>query len=106
MIKEEHIRKYYLSDELSSGIRPEKLQDLRPMSDMTEEEAIELTRFVACADEFTDVQIRRDHFNDIIVTWGKCPDNFYCATGEIVWTAEQFHYLLKQRFDVFGILNK
>lgn len=72
---------------------------LRKLSSITEEEAIELARLVAVSDEFINVKAIRMADGDLIVQWKY---DSYNATGEKVWSAEQFHYLLSRGFWLFG----
>lgn len=87
---------------------------LRRLEDMTADEAIELTRLVVHKDEFINVSTYRHNFtNDLMVQWGLLTpaqraddvEYFFNATGERSWSAEQFHYLLRQGFDLFNLID-
>lgn len=94
--------------------RGKKVQlHLNRLEDMTEEQAIELTRLVVHSEEYINVSTCRNSYNDIIVTWGlltpleRVNDNEhrYNATAERCWGAKQFHYLLQHHFDLFGLID-
>ena len=75
---------------------------LRRLEDMTEHEAIALVERIVHADEFVDVDTTHNSFGDLMVTWR---GDEYNATGEKTWSSEQFHYLLKQGFDLWGLID-
>lgn len=102
-MEENKYRKYYLSDKGSQGLVADLTQDLRAIEDMKEEEAIEMARLFASPTSFYNVTVKRIK-NNLVVYWGD-EDSFFNATGELFYTPEQFHYLLTQRFDIFGINN-
>lgn len=102
-MEESKYRKYYLSNKGCQGLVADLTQDLRPIGDMTEAEAIEMARLFASPISFYNVQVKRIR-NDLVVYWGD-EGSFFNATGELFYTPEQFHYLLTQRFDIFGINN-
>lgn len=87
---------------------------LRRLSDMKEGEAIELVRLVVHEDEYNNVSTYRHNYTgDLMVQWGILTpmervddiEYFFNATGEKCWSADQFHYLLKQGFDLFGLVD-
>lgn len=83
---------------------------LRKIEDMTYEEAIELARLVVHKDEFKEPSTYKNEFGDIIVLWGN-PDPWsgdyesFNSTGERCWSSDQFHYLLKQGFDLWNLID-
>lgn len=100
-MEESHYRKYYLSDHSGRAIAADLTKNLRPMKEMTEEEAIEVARLIASPTTFDNVRVER-FGNDLVVRWGH--EGHYCnATGELFFTPAQFHYLCQQKFDLFGI---
>jgi hypothetical protein len=87
---------------------------LRRLEDMTDEEAIDLVRRVVHEDEYINVSTyRHNHTNDLMVQWGLLThaqraddvEYFFNATGERSWSGDQFHYLLQQSFDLFGLID-
>jgi hypothetical protein len=87
---------------------------LRRLEGMTDEQAIELVRLVVHEDEFTNVSTyRHNHTNDLMVQWGNLTaaqraddvEYYFNATGERSWSAAQFHYLLRQHFDLFNLID-
>lgn len=103
-MEESQYRKYYLSDKGSQVLVANLTQDLRPIEDMTEAEAIEMARLFASPYAFYNVEVKRIK-NNLVVYWGD-DRNFLNATGELFYSPDQFHFLLSQRFDVFGLNNK
>lgn len=79
---------------------------LRPLSDMTEEEAIELAALSEWPPHFRDVKTARNKFNDIIVTWEGMVEGgeTFNATGELFYCSEQFQWLLEKGFDLFELI--
>ena len=80
---------------------------LRPLSDMTEEEAVELAKLSEYEPDFNDVKIERNKYNDIIVSWQGNNESreVFNSTGELFYCAEQFVYLLSRSFDLFGLIE-
>lgn len=71
-------------------------------------------KLVVNENEFNNVSTYRHNFtNDLMVQWGyltptQRADDVECyfnATGERSWSAEQFHYLLRQHFDLFWLID-
>jgi hypothetical protein len=93
------------NDEFGPNLRIKPL--LRPLSDMTEDEAIELAALSEWKEHFRDVKLERNQFKDIIVTWQGAPETreVFNATGELFYCAEQILYLLKKRFDIFNLIS-
>src|ERR1044072_535254 len=87
---------------------------LRRLEDMTEKVAIELVRLVVHKHEYVNVSTYRHNFtNDLMVQWGLLTpeqraddvEYYFNATGERSWSGNQFHYLLQQGFDLFGLID-
>jgi hypothetical protein len=87
---------------------------LRRLEDMMADEAIELASLVVHKDEYINVSIYRHNYtNDLMVQWGLLTQSqraddveyFFNATGERSWSGSQFHYLLQQGFDLFGLID-
>lgn len=80
---------------------------LRHLSDMTEEEAIELAKLSEYEPHFRDVKVERNQYNDFIVTWQGAAEGreVFNATGEMFYCAEQFQYLLAKGFDLFNLIE-
>jgi hypothetical protein len=80
---------------------------LRPLSSMTEEEAIELAKLSEHEPDFNDVKIERTKFNDIVVTWQGANESreSFNATGDLFYCAEQFQWLLSKHFDLFELIH-
>ncbi len=80
---------------------------LRPLSDMTEDEAIRVTGLSEYAPNFTIVKVTRNEYKDLIVSWKGLDDvpKEFNATGELFFCAEQFQYLLSKHFDIFGLIE-
>lgn len=80
---------------------------LRPLSDMTEEEAIELAKLSEWEPHFRDVKVYRNKIdNDIIVSWDGMAETReeFNATGELFYCSDQFQWLLKKGFDLFELI--
>jgi hypothetical protein len=79
---------------------------LRPLIDMTKDEAIELVRPTVYHKDYINVRVNRNKYNDLVVYWGvgKGIEKFN-ATGEKFFCMEQFQYLLSNGFDVFGLID-
>lgn len=81
---------------------------LRPISSMTKEEAIEVTKPVVA---YGDIPNRRvyitykNSFGDIIVSWGEGIREKYSPTKETAFSPQQFHYLLSKHFDLFNLIE-
>jgi hypothetical protein len=94
----------YIHQERYDGIKP----ILRPISDMTEEEAIEVAKLSEWEPHFRDVKVERTKYNDLVVTWqgaNESRDKFN-ATGDVFYCYEQFHYLLSKGFDMFQLIDE
>jgi len=86
---------------------------LRRLEDIGNHEAIALTSLVVHQSEFLNPKVYRNVLGDLIVGWGDLipidgDDEFeykYNASCERTWSAEQFNYLIKQRFDLFGLIE-
>jgi hypothetical protein len=81
---------------------------LRPLSSMTEEEAIEVARVSEWEGHFRDVKVTKSKFDDLIVSWDGMPESReeFNATGEFFYCAEQFLYLLSKHFDLFNLIEE
>lgn len=79
----------------------------RPLSSMTEGEAIELAKLSEWEPHFRDVKVNRNNFGDLIVTWDGMVEGgeTFNATGELSYTSEQFQWLLKNHFDLFHLIE-
>jgi len=80
---------------------------LKRLENMTEEDAIELARLVVHEDEYTNPFVFRNNWDDMVVSWGGGSiglDNSFNATSERVWGSDQFNWLLKNGFDLFGLI--
>ena len=75
---------------------------LRLLDSMSETDALYLARLVAVNNEFISPKIHRNRHGDLIVVW--MTDEFNC-TGERAWSAEQFIFLLKCGYDLFGLIE-
>lgn len=80
---------------------------LRPLSSITEEEAIESAKLTEYEPHFNDVKVTRNAYNDLIVTWQGSNESreLLNVTGEYFYCPEQFQYLLKKRFDLFHLIE-
>lgn len=80
---------------------------LRPLSDMTEEEAVEVAKESEWTPHFRDVKVERNRFGDIIVSWDGMAESReeFNATGEMFYCSEQFIYLLSKHFDLFNLIE-
>lgn len=80
---------------------------LRPLSDMTEEEAIEVTKPIVIYGytEGRSYETYRNSFGQIVVSWGISHLERYVPQSEQHYTTEQFIYLIKQGFDIFGLIE-
>jgi hypothetical protein len=81
---------------------------LRPLSDMNTEEAIEVTKPVVVYGSLPNVrkyETWTNPFGKIVVSWGDGLREKYAPQTETSFTAEQFHYLIKQGFDLFGLIE-
>lgn len=93
-----------------SGKRDELIEPillLRPLSDMTEDEAIEVARVSEWPPHFRNPKVERNKYNDLIVTWDGMTEGGETvnATGDMFYCAEQFTYLLSKHFDLFGLIE-
>ncbi len=81
---------------------------LRNLSDMTEEEAIELVKLTEWEPHFRDVKAERNKFNDWIVSWNGMPESreVFNATGEQFYCSEQLLWLLSKNFDFFDLIGE
>lgn len=80
---------------------------LRPLSDMTEEEAIEITKPIAFYGNHTSERIYRTYrnpFGDLIVSWGESLKEKYLPMKETHFNTQQFLYILKHGFDIFNLI--
>jgi len=80
---------------------------LRPLSDMTEEEAVEVTKPIVIYGytEGRSYEAYRNSFGKIVVSWGISHLEKYVPQSELHFTTEQFIYLIKQGFDIFGLID-
>lgn len=93
----------------SEDVSVENIQlELRPLSSMTEEEAIEVAKLSEWEPHFTNPRVEKNKFDDLIVRWGAGRDQIesYNATGELFYCYEQFHYLLNKGFDLFQLIEE
>ena len=79
---------------------------LRPLLDMTEEEAIEMAKLTECDYAFNDVKTEKTKYGDWIVTWQGSNESRerVNVTGDVFYCYEQFLYLLKKGFDIFELI--
>ena len=81
---------------------------LRPLSDITEAEAKAVTEFTG---SYGDTPGQRTYktwknqFGKIVVSWGQGLREKYVPQDETIYKPEQFTYLLKQGFDLFGLIE-
>lgn len=80
---------------------------LRPLSDMTEEEAVEVAKLSEWEPHFRDVKVERTQYGDLVVRWDGCLEGgeVFNATGAEFYCQEQFHYLLSRGFDLFNLIE-
>lgn len=83
---------------------------LRPLSDMTEEEAIELVKLSEWSQYGTHPLIReyrtfRNSFGQIVVSWGESHREKNVPVDKTVFRPQEFLYLLKQGFDLFSLIE-
>lgn len=81
---------------------------LRPLSDMTEEEAIEVTKPVVVYGDLPNVRKYEtwvNPFGKIVVSWGNGLREKYVPQDEKCFTTEQFAFLLKKWFDLFELID-
>jgi len=80
---------------------------LRPLSSMTEEDAIHMASLTEHESHFINAVCQRNKFDDLIVVWDSPVDGLvsYNSTGELFWCAEQVLWLTKNGFDIFNLLN-
>jgi hypothetical protein len=86
-------------------ITPEWRLMLRPLSDITEEEAVEVTKPIVVYGDIKNYRTYRNPFMRIIVSWGESHIEKYSPTDEKCFIPEQFHYLLSKHFDLFGLIE-
>jgi hypothetical protein len=81
---------------------------LRPLSDMTEEEAIELTKPVVMYGWSPNMKYEtyRNSFGKIVVTWGDSHLQKNVPQDATAFVPEQIPYLLEKRFDIFNLFDK
>jgi hypothetical protein len=79
---------------------------LRPLSDMTEEEAIECAKLSEWEPHFRDVKVERTAYGDLLVKWDGMVEGGeqQNVTGDMFYCAEQFQYLLSKSFDLFNLI--
>lgn len=81
---------------------------LKPLSSMTEDEAIEITKPIVI---YGDIPNAREYetfknvFGRIVVSWGKSHYEKYVPADEKTFTSTQFQYLLSKHFDLFGLIE-
>jgi hypothetical protein len=80
---------------------------LRPLSDMTVEEAIELAKLSEWEDHFNEVETKRTRYDDIVVTWQGSNEGReeFNATGNVFYCSDQFQWLLSNHFDLFHLIE-
>lgn len=83
---------------------------LRPLSDMTEEEAIEFVKLneFDYYGEHPNKRIYKTYkneFGETIVSWGEGYNSKEVPTAIKRFRPNEFNYLLKQGFDLFGLLD-
>jgi len=80
---------------------------LRPLSDMNSTEAIELTKPIVVYgySETRSYSTYTNHFGNTVVSWGDSHLEKYVPQKEEHYTTEQFIYLIKQGFDIFGLID-
>ena len=81
---------------------------LRPLSDMTVEEAIEVTKPVVIYGDLPNVrkyETWENPFGKIVVSWGNGLREKYVPQDEKSFTADQFVFLIKKRFDLFELIE-
>lgn len=96
------------SDEFQE-LKPHHKLVLRPLSDMTEEEAIELVK-ISEWKQYGDHPHKREYkayrngFNEIVVSWGDSIREKNVPETKEVFGFEEFRYLLSKGFDVFNLI--
>ena len=81
---------------------------LRPLSDLTEEEAIQLTVYISNYGSHPlegEYKTFINQFNKIVVSWGDSHKEKYCPENETLFTPLQFEFLIKHGFDIFNHLE-
>lgn len=82
---------------------------LRPLSDMKEDEAIEVTKPIVVYGDLSNVrkyETWENQFGKIVVSWGEGLREKYCPQSETAFTSKQIVYLLSRNFDLFGMSVK
>lgn len=78
---------------------------LRPLSTMTEAEAIELAKLSEYEPHFRNPRVERNKFDDLIVYWND-DHEYFNSTGELFYCYEQFMWMCKNEFDIFQLIEK
>lgn len=81
---------------------------LRPLSDLTKEEAIEVTKPVVVYGDIPNARTYDTYesaFGKTVVFWGDGLRERYIPEDETHFCSEQFTYLIKKGFDLFGLIE-
>lgn len=76
---------------------------LRPIADMSPEEAMEVTKPVVRYGDFSQAYTYLNHYGEIVVIWGKTLKEMCVPQQFEYFTPAQIHILVKMRFDLFGL---
>jgi len=84
---------------------------LRPLSDITEEEAIELVKISEWKQygehpHKREYRAYRNGFNEIVVSWGESIREKNVPVAKEVFGFEEFRYLLSKGFDLFNLITE
>lgn len=96
----------YNDDETLSRIKP----ILRPLSTMTEKEAIELVK-ISEWKQYGEHPHKREYrsyrngFNEIVVSWGESTREKNVPVTKEVFGFDEFRFLLSKHFDLFGLIE-
>ncbi len=81
---------------------------LRPLSDMTEDEAIELTKPIVVYGDLENVrkyETYKNIYGRIVVSWGEGLREKYSPMDETFFSPKQIFFLLSNHFDLFGLID-
>jgi hypothetical protein len=78
---------------------------LRPLSDMTQEEAIETTKPVVIYGNVRKYEVYENSFGKKVVSWGESMREKYVPQDETCYVPRQFVFLLSKHFDLFGLIE-